>query len=303
MSTPPRARLRPTFRPATLRPVLLFLALLGLADRALGAGLELASARALDGEKSGGLLRAALADRRARWVVFGSSRVRRHVDPVPLEAALGERVRNAGCDGHGVLYARLLAALMRAEGSRARSYVLDLNPHDLVDDRAGRLGLFAPFVGRDPRVDAALEARDPFARLKLLSHVYRYNSAGLPSLARALRGGPPSRGFAPLAPRAGLRPTPPSPVTPPAVPRADDAAARGLAHYAAFVDDARVAGVEVRFLVGPRRGGWPAPEARALATLLELARARRVSVIDLRALPVPNGHWVDDVHLDARGAE
>lgn len=284
------------------RRVLLSLVALVALDRAIGLGLELASRDVHDGERTGGLVRAVVDHPQTDVLLLGSSRVRRHLDPRRLEAALGRSVRNAGCDGQGVAYARSIAALARAHGSHASLYVVDVNPFDLIDAREARSGVLSPYYGQSPVVDALLEARSTWAPLYLQSHTYRFNSSALPLLFRALRGreGDDDRGFAPLASRQS-----PIPDAAPSVGVVGThvAQARGLAHYEALVREAREANVEVVFVVGPVRDSWTADDMRRIAAIEARVREAGATVIDLRRVAMPSTRWVDAIHLDAEGAD
>lgn len=284
------------------RRLLVSLVLVFVADRGLGLALDQAARGVHDGERTGGLVRAVVDHPEARVLLLGSSRVRRHLDPRRFEAALGVPVRNAGCDGQGVAYARAVAALARAHGSRAERYVVDLNPFDLVDARESRVGVLAPFFGHAPVVDELLEARSAWAPLYLRSHAYRYNSAALPLAFRALRGAraDDDRGFAPLA--AGERPHGGAPRAPSEA--ADEAAeARGMAHYRSLLREARAADVAVTFVVGPVRDGWSEADQRRLRRLVDALADEEARVIDLRHLALARERWVDPIHLDAEGAD
>lgn len=288
-----------------IQRTLVSLVMLFVADRGFGLVLDLAAQGVHDGERTGGLVRAVIDHPEARVLLLGSSRVRRHLDPRRFESALGKSVRNAGCDGQGIAYARGVAALARAHGSRAELYVVDLNPFDLVDARESRAGVLAPFFGETAVVDDLLLARSTWAPVYLQSHAYRFNSTALPLAFRALRGSvvDDDRGFTPLAsterPSAAGVPH----VSDSSTEGSEAAARQGLAHYRALGREARAAGVAVAFVVGPVRGGWSASDARRIDRLVSTVRAEGETVLDLRDVELDPARWVDAIHLDAEGAD
>jgi hypothetical protein len=269
-------------------------------DRGCGLALEHVARGVYDGERTGGLVRAVIDHPEARVLLLGSSRVRRHLDPRRFESALGRSVRNAGCDGQGIAYARAVAALARARGSRAELYVVDLNPFDLIDARESRAGVLSPFYGEVPVVDELLASRSEWAPIYLESHAYRFNSAALPLVFRAMRGQAveDDRGFSPLARRER-----PRDVDGPDLEGDEASTRRGLAHYRALVREARAGGVSVVFVVGPVRGGWSAADLDRIELLARAVRDEGASVIDLRDAGLDSSRWVDAIHLDAEGAD
>jgi hypothetical protein len=287
--------------PMSKRTIISLMALF-LADRGLGLALEHAADGVHDGERTGGLVRAVLDHPETRVLLLGSSRTRRHLDPRRFEAALGTTVRNGGCDGQGIAYARAVAALARARGSQVQLHVVDLNPFDLVDARESRVGVLAPYFGETPIVDDLLVARSPWAPIYLQSRTYRFNSTAIPLVFRAVRGRDvdDDRGFAPLADDAHPRPT----AAPPAPGDSSDSSERsGIAHYRAFVREAHSAKAMVAFVIGPVRDGWSASDTHRIDVLVRVVRAEGATVVDLRDLTLDPDVWVDAIHLDAEGAD
>ena len=179
----------------SLALVLAFLAGLLAVDRSAGLLLGQAFSR-LHSEGRVGLANWALEQTDAELVVFGSSRAVYHVDPEILQEELGLSAFNAGAPGQSIRYARAMQALLLARGSRARVFVLHVDPKNLWGVESARLQRLAPFYGEDPAVDALLEASSPMARLKLQSWAYRYNSLVVPIVANLLQDRPtPGNGF------------------------------------------------------------------------------------------------------------
>ena len=243
---------------------LVFLLLLVLLDRGTGALLGAGFRRVESGDR-GGLIRRALARADSDLIVFGSSRARRHYEPAVFAERLGLRSYNAGCDGQGVAYARMLERLVLAEGTRARVFVLQADGADLYESLLARATVFAPFYGRDPVVDELLEGATPFGRWKLMSSAYRYNSM-VHAIVRNLAAPKPepADGFLPAegAQQSAAVPARPSAQRGPAgAPRAILAAKLTL--FEDFVSDAAAAGI-LPVLVAARSSerGRAAPSAR-----------------------------------------
>jgi len=252
-----------------------FLAALIALDQGLGAGLGSLLARARSGQGAG-LVQRALQARDAGILVFGSSRAQRHVDPAALERGLGLSAHNAGCPGQALAYARMLEALVLARGSRARLFVLQIDPKHLFVDRSARASVFAPFYGESAAVDQILAA-DRFAALKLQSRSYRFNSLALGLLrAVALPGAEADgNGFTPHRGRMGRAAAGAAPDAF-APPRTADGRYPFLPRMRQmlrdFVADARARGIDVFVFLGPRYRGAARTPNWELAARAELGR-------------------------------
>jgi hypothetical protein len=277
-------------------------------DRGLGAVLAASHARVRSGGEAG-LVNLALSRADVDLMVFGSSRAVHHVDPSVLEARLGVRAHNAGCDGQGLLYARMLEALLLARDTGTRLFLLQVDPKDLFmaqeREELHRAMVFAPWFGESPEVDAILERRGPTTRIKLWSHTYRYNSMLLPILANLARPEPAhADGFVALGGRLdparhtgrdGFAPEEPSPWM--------------EGRLRAFVRAGRDAGIEVAVFSGPRyRFGRPRPadETAALERLAALVRdeGARFLALDEQTVPALRDAalYRDPAHLNRDGA-
>lgn len=298
---------RPSVR--AVRPLLallIFAAALVATDRALTPTL----ARLYAGTRVGivaGRANQALAHRDDDVIVFGSSRAVFHADPQVLTERLGLSAHNAGNRGQGVRYARGLESLMLQRGSRARVFVLVLDPDDLWGEDAERLQTLAPFWGESPVLDRQLAARGSLEPLKLRFGLYRYNSMLIPMLAHRLRPDPEALahdGFLPLPPRRGPlgRSSPPGGADPGApLPEV-------LRAYRGFVRDARAAGKAVLFVTAPRWApdGLSTPQLlgrRLLATLAREEGAAYVAIDQSTCVEFEDeALWWDVTHLDVEGA-
>lgn len=290
-------------KPRSLLLAFAFVAGLVVLDRGLGFLLS----RLFDRIETGaqvGLANAAIRQTDAGIVVFGSSRAVYNVDPQVLERELGLSAYDAGSPGQGIAYARAIEALLLDNGSHARLFVLHVDPKDLWGSDPARLQRLAPFYGRDPAVDALLEATSPTAPLKLRIATYRYNSLLLPMLGNLLRERRPtgdgSRKMPTDRPQNLERREgdfDPGPIPP-----------DGGRLFADFIDAARERGIAVALVDGPRwrPDGLSASDLAARARLQAIAREHGAAwiVIDELSDPVFRDPqlFADVAHLRPEGA-
>ena len=281
-------------------------------DRALGLTLERVADRVTASDNPTGVAAAnwVLAQDDAEIIVFGSSRAKHHFDPRVLEAELGVPAINAGIAARGIAYARMVQAELLRTGTRARLFILQLDPVELFDPARHRAMALAPWYGRNPEVDAILKGSSQFAPVKLQSHAYRFNGKLLHLLLDMRKPAPgPARGFVPLA--GALTEIPPP-------------TGRGALHHEftgtiddrrgdlhrGFVRAARTRGIEVVFVLGSRlRGADPAPGtqyAAAVTYFRELARQEGAHFAPLSDVEFPRfrepGKYRDWLHLNGPGA-
>ncbi len=233
--------------PRILMLVVAFLAGLFVLDRGAASLLAAAFERLETGAQVG-LANYGVRQTDKELVVFGSSRAVYHVDPAILSEELGVSAFNAGSAGQSVRYARAIEALLLRAGSQARLFVLHVNPKNLWGADAARMQRLAPFYGRDPAVDALLEATSPGARFKLQLETYRYNSLVVPILANLLRDRP--------SPGNGFRVIPhdrPQNLNPREAPYEPGAIHEDMSQlYVDFIAAARERGIRVALVDGPR---------------------------------------------------
>lgn len=287
---------------------MVFLAGLVLLDRAGGAAfarlLPLADPRAVPVGK----VERALARRDAALFVFGSSRAVHHVVPEVLEAELGVPAHNAGAGGQGILFARGVQDLLLRAGTRARLFVLQVDPKEVYELRHERALVLAPYLERSPVVREILELPGWRARVKLRSHLYRFNSAAVPLLlSAARRRAPTGDGFEPLEGRLDPAALPPQPVL--SAHRGARPRPEAVAQFRAFVRAGSEAGIPVVLILGPRyRGGVPpiGAERRALAVFRRLAAEEGARFLPLTEEEHPElgdpALYRDRSHLNREGA-
>jgi hypothetical protein len=154
--------------------ILLFLVTIILLDVVIGRTLENFYFK----EKSGVhyLTTYAMDSTEAEILVFGSSRANHHYVPEVFEDSLGLTYFNTGRDGNGIFYQ---LSVLRSVLKRYKPKIVILDYFDaLHENRADydRMSSLLPYYKSHPEIRDLLELRSPYERIKLLSHIYPYNS-------------------------------------------------------------------------------------------------------------------------------
>lgn len=297
--------------------LLMFVVGLFALDRAIGAGLSMGFAKVQTGEGSG---QANYAIKRAdrQVMIFGSSRAKQHFDPAIFRAQLGQDAYNAGANGQGVFYARILQLVMLARGqSQVKTFILHVDAVDLFEPKISRAAFLLPYMSEVPQVATILGAGDKWLWLKSYSHAYRYNSMALPILRNLISAREPDPdGF--IAKKAGVQgvadnrqfvgdanakadaPTPkPDPHT--------------IEALEGFIKDGQAAGAKVVLVTSPMSLGKTASAAtlkrRALTheVLTKMTARLGARYLDLHEAQYPvfkeEALFIDRGHLNANGAK
>lgn len=235
-----------------------------LTDAALGIALDGLFRKVSTGEGAG-ITRGILAQaKRADVLILGSSRARHHIDPKVLEQHGIADAFNGGINGQGIPAIAALSALIVEQASVPSSFVLVVDPRELLSPEPARVALFAPFFGEIETLDQQLESQIEWGFLKLRSNAFRYNSKVLPLLRNALAPG--SIGYEGLPGSLTEIPT----AEPPRGRQVDQSTLR---LYENTLRRLRRAEVNVLTVVGPRL--WPqAKISRAAQADLEAATLR-----------------------------
>lgn len=281
-----------------------------LIDRALGLALDKAFERAHYGQRSGGIIQWSLAQSDAELFIFGSSRAKHHLDPEILGDELDMRAVNLGVNGQEIHYSLMLEILLLERTDTARVFVLQVDPKELYNPEPRRALIFAPYYGRNRRVDEILHLTSKHARLKLQSKVYRYNGKLLAIVQDILRPGHDKPGFYTLPGKLDHFPTPRGPgvlLERDGMPGIH----QGVVElFAEFIRRARDKGVKVVLVVGPRlRPKTPGKGSRYRAAMDEFRRIARAGggvFLELSEATNPEFRnpalFRDWSHLNARGA-
>lgn len=269
---------------------LLFLAGFLVLDRGLAAGLLWALETTETGEAAGRGRYSIRRGRAAEVVLFGSSRMRHHLDPSIVGERTGLDTFNAGVNGQGVVYAAALqAAMLDGEGS-SQLHVLNLDAADLFDLRAGRAHVLSPLGLRYPSIDEVLGRFDLGYELKVIaSRSYRFNSMVFPIAANFGKAAPSDDdGFAPLPVRRVPTVAPPGDLPTGECPQC-------VAAIEDFVHRGREHGVEIVFVTSPVLFPSTARQRWAHGEFASLSRRLEVLWIDGQEL----GDWSRDDFSDA----
>ncbi|HXL56454.1 MAG TPA: hypothetical protein VN958_09365 [Chitinophagaceae bacterium] len=118
-----------------------------------------------------------IEDTKADMLMFGSSRAQQQYNPTFFEERLNLSCYNTGRDGEDILYqyAVFIAVLKRY---KPKVILLECENKMFYNskDSYDRLSCFLPFYKDHPEIRSIIELRSPNERVKLLSHMYPYNS-------------------------------------------------------------------------------------------------------------------------------
>ena len=274
-------------------------------DRAIGGALT-SALRRVDTGQAIGLANAALKHRDAEIIIFGNSRARHGLMPSVLTEQTSCSAYNAGLNGQGLYYHRMLEALLLSEGTSAKLFVLLADPGTLMFSHRERALNMTPFVDDDETVDTLVRQITRFSGVKLLSRAYRFNGTALAILGNLAR---PERsstdGYVPLTrhkPREGRLER--AEVVPSAIRAEVQPDLVGLVRD--FVETAQDHGIDVVLLEGPalRRLIEDAP---ARAALRRVAADRSVPLLTIdeenREEFLDRSLYSGKTHLNPKGAE
>ncbi|NQU22336.1 MAG: hypothetical protein HQ567_13735 [Candidatus Nealsonbacteria bacterium] len=267
-------------------------------DQGLGFLLQKALPRVKVGQTVG-QVNVALDHAGADVLIFGSSRAQHHIMPAVLTDEFGCSAFNAGCDGQGILYHRILARLAIARGSNARLFILNVDPSDFYKPEFPRALVLAPYLEEDPLArELVARAAEPYGELKTHCRTWRFNSIALPIALRMFASNPEPAcdGFVPFSGdyrEVEFRHT------------KADFHEEVVQQQRQFIADARSHGIAVALVVGPRFRRDP-HYAKGLDAIARLAREEDVCVLylDDRRYPVfcNKAYYRDHAHLNAEGA-
>lgn len=119
----------------------------------------------------------AIEDTKAAILIFGSSRAQQQYNPIYFEERLKTSCYNVGRDGQVILYQYpVLQAILKRYTPKA--IILECDNRMFIDtkDAYERLACLLPFYEKHPEIRAALTLKNSNEKIKLLSHMYPYNS-------------------------------------------------------------------------------------------------------------------------------
>lgn len=108
------------------------------------------------------------------FLIFGSSRALHHYIPAVFEKKLNVTCYNCGRDdGYLIFHLALISAII--ERYTPKHIILDITPDEFSISEEGRLAMLLPYYN-DLAVKPYVEYNSRFEKIKLLSHIYPYNS-------------------------------------------------------------------------------------------------------------------------------
>ena len=279
-----------TWRQLTSRLVL-FVAVTAVLDVTMGETLAALVRRVRRGGAVGVVNSSIAAE--AGAVILGSSRASHGYDDEALTELLGVRVRNAGLDGRGILYARGLLDLIIARHA-PQLVVLDVT---YFEGERANAQVLAPYYGRSQKLDAILIDGDWRERVKLVSHSFRMNSAVLPILGN-LGASAPLWGFVPLHGQLDLsEPINVRLTVPPPPAYVED-------NLADLVADVRRSGAEIVFVESPSWGSRLSANVRKMyARVAENGDVPFIHILTAETAGFDASLFHDRAHLNAKGAK
>jgi hypothetical protein len=162
--------------------VLIFLSIVFTFDRI--GGFCLRSIYTKSNEYTFAKLRYSLDSTNQDILIFGSSRVHHHFNPIIVEKYTGFKTYNCGFDGEGLLfsYIQLHKTLLRY---KPKVVVLELSPNVIIDpDYQEKLNILLPYFKSDELIYHALTNNQPYEKIKFISSIYPFNS----TIANLLKG-------------------------------------------------------------------------------------------------------------------
>ena len=142
-----------------------------------------------------------IEDTKADMLIFGSSRAQQQYNPAFFEKRLNLSCYNTGRDGEDILYQYgVFTSILNRY--KPKVVMLECENKMFFNSQASydRLSCFLPFYRDHPELHSLIELRSPNERLKLLSHMYPYNSlffkisGGIMSEDDAIQGYVPLKG-------------------------------------------------------------------------------------------------------------
>src|SRR5690606_7066608 len=113
----------------------------------------------------------------AEIMIFGSSRAQHHYDPGSFTSS-SLTFYNTGKDGQGIFYSLAILKSLLSRSSSPKIIILDINPNEFSknQDSYDRLAELLHYYNDHDEIQAIVNLKSPFEKIKALSSLYRYNS-------------------------------------------------------------------------------------------------------------------------------
>jgi hypothetical protein len=138
-------------------------------------------------QKSGYLYRSnyCIDSTRSNYLVIGSSRANHHYDSRIFEKELNDSFYNCGRDGQNIIYSCAMASAI-VHRYKPKLIIIDIRPNEFTMRDEDKLSSLLPYHN-NPAIKPFLKYYSQYEDLKLLSHIYPYNSL-LASLIAGVSG-------------------------------------------------------------------------------------------------------------------
>lgn len=237
-------------------------------------------------------------------LIFGSSRAKNHYNAQMISDSLGLSCYNCGESGCGIIlaYGRLLMLLER---HTPHTIICEIAPEidllTMTDNHRDLAGLKRHYDRTG--IDSIFWNVDPTERYKMLSGMYRHNSSSWRDLFNYLHKpsyNPEIRGFFPINREMdSLKKI----IRRPLHHLKEDYVYDSLKiqYLNKFIDKTK--GINLIFVVSPT---WSGQDTIVLDTVRQICKERAIPFLDYSNSPkykYHNEYFVDDLHLNARGAD
>jgi hypothetical protein len=111
---------------------------------------------------------------KADYLVFGSSRASHHYDPRVFEQKLNASFYNCGRDAQGIFYSCAVASAI-INRYKPKCIIIDIRPGEFTTSDEGKLATLFPYQN-NLTIKKVFKYNGGFENVKLLSHIYPYNS-------------------------------------------------------------------------------------------------------------------------------
>lgn len=274
--------------------ILMFAGLIAAIDFSFGKTMNYMH----DHSKGGGMAKRLYMAREAEdeIMLFGSSRMNHHYNPMILEDSLGLTCFNAGQDGNGIImsYGFLEMMLKRYKPSLI---VYDLSEFDFsVGDNMKYISLLKPYYS-EPSIQEIITDISPMDKYKMMCSMYKYNSLVVRILGSYISSSSEyQKGYLPLGGTMDYEVDDP-------VENAPMMDSVKVKYLRKFVELCKAKDVELVFSLSPR---YKAKDSSYYKAVKEMILKMNVPFLDNYSNPVfcnKRDLFQDQIHMNSKGAD
>lgn len=229
-------------------------------------------------------------------LLFGSSRMAHHYNPLIIQDSIGMTCYNCGEDGNGVILSFGFLEMI-TKRYKPKLIIYDLSEFDLfVSDNTKFTSLLKPFCD-DQDVLNVISDVSPMDRYKLKSNLYKYNSLVISMLGCYVKPTANINGFIPLQGTMSYDPVVKQPV-------AKEIDSVKMKYLDAFVEKCKDSNIQIVFCISPTYKGVLFKEQ--YDSFYHIAEKYDVpfwNFIDHEVLSKEKQYYKDSSHLNEKGAE